>query len=258
LIAFTVDISQRKETEQELARAHEAVQAANAAKSAFLSNMSHEMRTPLHQLSALLQLLQRDPLTEKQQRYLAQVDTVERRLGGIVDSLLALTDLESRKVVLQEVAVDPVRIIRDAVAIHAAEAQAKGLVLTVTPGERWEALLGDPVQIEIALLNYLSNALRFTRQGEVTVGAKLMEDRGDHVVVRFEVRDTGPGIAEDVIPRLFSIFEQGDNSASREYSGAGLGLAMTRKLAQLMGGEAGCESVPGVGSNFWFTVLLKR
>jgi hypothetical protein len=119
-------------------------------------------------------------------------------------------------------------------------------------------LLGDATRIEQALLNYASNAVKFTTAGHVTIRTLLLEEDAASALMRFEVSDSGIGIAAEAMPRLFSSFEQADNTTTRKYGGTGLGLAITRKLAELMGGEAGAESLPGVGSTFWFTARLAR
>lgn len=120
------------------------------------------------------------------------------------------------------------------------------------------ALLGDSNLIQTALLHYMDNAIRFTESGSIVIRAMLVEEDPTSVLLRFEVKDTGIGIAPDVLPRLFNMFEQADNSSTRKYGGAGIGLAMTKKISQLMGGDAGCESRSGEGSTFWFTVRLKK
>ena len=119
-------------------------------------------------------------------------------------------------------------------------------------------LRGDAIRLQQALLNYLTNAVKFTEQGSITLRARNLESNTDSVLLRFEVSDTGIGIAADAQERLFSAFEQADNSTTRQYGGTGLGLAITRRLAELMGGEAGVESEPGVGSTFWFSARLRR
>ena len=138
------------------------------------------------------------------------------------------------------------------------EAAAKGLQLSAQCDDLPPALRGDPTRIRQALLNYVSNAVKFTDKGLVSISCRQVDDDSEGLLVRFEVSDSGPGIAPDVLPSLFSPFVQADNSTTRTHGGSGLGLVITRRIAQLMGGDAGCESTLGVGSRFWFTVRLAR
>ena len=137
-------------------------------------------------------------------------------------------------------------------------AATKGLSIERAIGGLPPALWGDPLRLRQALLNYAGNAVKFTERGTVSIAARVVEEGPDSALVRFEVADTGIGIAPDVLGRLFTAFEQADNSTTRRYGGTGLGLAITRKLAQLMGGDAGAASAPGEGSRFWFTARLAR
>ncbi|MBK8384465.1 MAG: histidine kinase, partial [Candidatus Accumulibacter sp.] len=138
------------------------------------------------------------------------------------------------------------------------QARAKGLTIEVDPGGVPLWLCGDPTRLRQALFNYTSNAVKFTERGAITLRAGLLEERGEEVLMRFEVVDTGIGISPDKIPSLFAAFEQADASTTRKYGGTGLGLAITRRLVEMMGGETGVQSEPGVGSTFWFTVRLQR
>lgn len=137
-------------------------------------------------------------------------------------------------------------------------AQAKHLRLTTEIKSVIPPLLGDPTRLQQALLNYASNAIKFTETGHVTLRLELLEEDSSSVLLRFEVEDTGIGIAADALSRLFSAFEQADNSTTRKYGGTGLGLAITRRFAQLMGGDAGASSTPNIGSIFWFTARLAK
>jgi CheY-like chemotaxis protein len=137
-------------------------------------------------------------------------------------------------------------------------AAAKGLLVTVDPDSVPTWLRGDPVRLRQALLNFASNAVKFTERGTVALGAELLEDRGDELTVRFWVKDTGIGIAPDAVARIFKPFEQAEPSTASRYGGTGLGLAIAERLARLMGGEAGVHSLPGAGSTFWFSARLQR
>lgn len=154
--------------------------------------------------------------------------------------------------------VDAARLLTETADMFRDDAAAKGLALVVEPSTVPQNLLGDASHLRTALTNYIHNALRFTEAGGVFLRVRVVVEDAEDILLRYEVEDSGIGIAPENLLRLFSIFEQVDNSSTRKYGGTGLGLAMTKKLAQLMGGDAGCESTPGVGSTFWFTARLRK
>jgi signal transduction histidine kinase/ActR/RegA family two-component response regulator len=231
-------------------------EAANVAKSAFLANMSHEIRTPMNGILGMAHLLRRGGVTPQQADRLEKIDTAAQHLLGIIDNVLDISKIEAGKFALEDnrVAIDAV--LNNVAAILAERARAKGIGLLIEAGTI-PPLLGDAARLQQALLNYVANAIKFTERGTVTLRVRLLEQSDDTALIRFEVQDTGIGIAPEALPKLFGAFEQADNSTTRKYGGTGLGLAITRRLAELMGGDAGCESVPGTGSTFWFTARLK-
>jgi hypothetical protein len=246
-------------TNQSLVVAKEAADAANVAKSTFLGNMSHELRTPLHQINGLLRMVRREPLSQKQMEQLEMLDGACARLTSLVNTILEFASLETGKIVLSQESVSVERLVHEAAAQLQHQAAEKGLELTAVTTPAMPAdLVGDSAHLRRALFNYVTNAIRFTDSGKVVVRALLVEENSACALVRFEVEDTGIGIAADDVSRLFSIFEQADNSSTRRYGGLGAGLAITRKIAQSMGGEAGCASEPGKGSTFWFTARLRK
>jgi PAS domain S-box-containing protein len=247
-----------QERTAELTVAKHAAEAANVAKSAFLSNMSHEIRTPLNAITGIAHLIRRAGVNPQQAERLEQIDTAGQHLLEIINAILDLSKIEAGKFILEESPVDAARIIANVALMLDERAKAKNLNLVVETAALPLALLGDPTRLQQALLNYATNAIKFTENGSVTLRALLEADLGDSVRLRFEVQDTGIGIAPTVIGKLFSDFEQADNTTTRKYGGTGLGLAITRKLARLMNGEAGVVSNPGVGSTFWFTAQLKK
>jgi PAS domain S-box-containing protein len=243
---------------RELAKAKDAAEAANVAKSAFLANMSHEIRTPINAITGMAHLMRRTGVTAQQAERLEKIDSAGRHLLEIVSAVLDLSKIEAGCFALDETEISLGGIMASVAAMVRGQADAKQLELVVEDVSIPGHLLGDPIRLRQALLNYANNAVKFTASGCVRMRARVEEDAADSMLVRFEVQDTGVGIAPEVIPRLFAAFEQADNSISRGYGGTGLGLAVARKFAQLMGGDAGVESVPGVGSTFWLTVRLTK
>jgi signal transduction histidine kinase/CheY-like chemotaxis protein len=260
LIGFDLwRIATRQRADAALAAAKETAEAANRAKSAFLANMSHEIRTPMNAIVGLTHLLRRGQDDTEERRKLDRIGAAADHLLCIINDVLDLSKLESGKVELEQIDFGVDNLLRQVRSLTVASAQEKGLQLTVDPGPLQHAVLrGDPTRLRQALLNYVSNAVKFTERGWVALRASVDEEDGDGVLVRFEVRDSGIGIAPEAQQRLFALFEQADVSATRRYGGTGLGLIITRRLAGLMGGEVGLESTPGIGSTFWFTARLGR
>jgi PAS domain S-box-containing protein len=256
-IEFMLEEGIAKRT-QELKTARDAAQAANVAKSAFLANMSHEMRTPLHQITGLAEVIQLKPLTPQQMGWMDTLVGSAHHLTAIIDTILEMTSIEAGQFDRVDEPFSPKELLDEVLVSVQAQVSAKQLYLSVTVGNVPARLVGAKSQLKQALLNYVVNAVRFCETGAVHIRLNLAADEGDFVLVRFEVEDSGPGIAPEDLPRLFNIFEQVDNSSTRKFGGLGVGLAMTKKIAELMGGEAGCESTPGVGSTFWFTARLRK
>ncbi len=242
----------------ELAEAMRSADAANEAKSAFLANMSHEIRTPMNAILGLTYLLRRGAATPEQAERLEKIDSAGQHLLSIINDILDISKIEAGKLQIEtsNFAIDSV--LDHVRSMVAAVAQAKGLRLEVDAAAVPKWLRGDPTRLRQALLNYASNAVKFTEQGTIWLRARLLEEDGDELLVRFEVCDSGIGVAPEELRRLFHAFEQADVSTTRKYGGTGLGLTITRRLAQIMGGEAGAESTAGMGSTFWFTSRLQR
>jgi len=206
----------------------------------------------------MVHLLRRDDLTPKQRERLDKIAMSTQHLLSVINNILDISKIEAGKLDLEEAPLTVDSLLSNVSSILAERVRAKNIQLTISSDPLPPHLLGDPTRLQQALLNYASNAVKFTDAGTVTLHIGKQEETAEAVTVRFEVRDTGIGIAPDALPRLFSAFEQADNSMTRKYGGTGLGLAITRRLAELMGGAAGVESTLGIGSTFWFTARLRK
>lgn len=231
---------------------------ANQAKSTFLANMSHEIRTPMNAIIGLTHLLQRAGPTVEQAKQLSKIDSSATHLLNILNNVLDISKIEAGKMALEQTEFKLSTIFDHVQSLFADQARSRGLIIEVDRIDVSIWLRGDPTRLRQALLNYVSNAVKFSEQGTILLRALLIEEQDDELVVRFEVQDTGIGIGADKLPDLFKAFEQADASTTRKHGGTGLGLVITRRLAMLMGGEAGVESEPGKGSTFWFTARLGR
>lgn len=241
-----------------LVKARVAAESANVAKSAFLANMSHEMRTPLNHIIGLTTLIRREPLTPKQTEKLSKLDAASHNLNTLINTVLELTHIEAGKFDMVAETFNLDELLHAVVSTVQDQATEKNLQVTLEAATGAASLIGDRKHIQLALLNYVTNAIRFTEVGGVTIRSQVTDIDAASVMIRFEVEDTGIGISPEDQSRLFSIFEQVDNSSTRKFGGLGVGLAMTKKIAQIMGGDAGCVSHPDTGSTFWFTVQVGK
>lgn len=274
LAGSTTDITQHRNMTQELERhrhhleemvalrtaelqdARQQADAANAAKSLFLANMSHEIRTPMHAILGFAHLLRRDTALPQQVERLDKIKSAGQHLLGVINDILDISKIEAQRMELEAVDFNLASVFENVHSIVSQLAYDKGLrvVFDRSAVNMW--LNGDPMRLGQALLNYAGNAVKFTDLGTITLRVQVLEDDGVSVLLRFEVQDTGVGIDPNKLDRLFLAFGQADASTTRHHGGTGLGLVITRRLAQRMGGEAGAQSNPQGGSTFWFTARV--
>jgi len=255
------DITERRRVEDQLAHAKDEAQAANRAKSAFLANTSHEIRTPLNGLLGLGRLAQQPDISDMQRRdYLNQMMDSAESLSGLISDILDLSKIEAGRLTLESQPFSLRELLASIRLAYLTLAQARGLSFAVEIDPALPSwVFGDPLRTRQILSNYLTNALKFTAQGGITVSVKAMSRNSQGSVgewVHIEVSDTGPGIAAEQQARLFQPFTQADDSTTRRFGGTGLGLSICRELATLMGGEVGMRSVVGQGSSFWAELPL--
>ncbi|QKG57624.1 response regulator [Hymenobacter sp. BRD128] len=240
----------------ELLVARDAAEASRRAKAQFLANMSHEIRTPMNAVIGLTNLLQQTPTTTEQSEYLTAIGSSSQNLLVILNDILDSSKMEAGKLTLEQVAFRLPEAVRGLSTLFRYAADSKGLSLRVTVADAVpEAVVGDPVRLQQVLVNLVSNALKFTRQGGVAVRVGLAPGPAaepGHVALRFEVQDTGIGIPSDKLAAIFEDFSQANTSTTREFGGTGLGLSIARNLVQLHGGQLGVSSEEGAGSQFYF------
>ena len=251
------DITDRKEREAEMARMRERAEAAARAKSEFLANMSHEIRTPLHAVIGMAGLLEQSELGPEQKECVETIRAGANHLLSLVDEVLDFSKIEAGRVELSREAFSPSECLREVVSLLAPRAGAKGLELRTTfAPDVPRRVEGDPARLRQVLVNLIGNAIKFTPRGSVSVSLRRDEDGRGRAGLSFEVADTGIGIPEEVLPRLFDAFEQGDASLTRRYGGTGLGLAISKRLVELMGGTMRAARRESGGSVFRFFVPL--
>ncbi|MEY2666445.1 MAG: hypothetical protein RLZZ384_616, partial [Pseudomonadota bacterium] len=253
------DITLKKEADVALYKAKKIAEDTTQMKSDFLANMSHEIRTPMNAILGISHLVSKTHLTNKQRDYIKKIQGSSQHLLGIINDILDLSKIESGKILIEQVDFKVEKVLTNLVNLISDKAKDKGLALIFDIDENLpEYLNGDPLRLGQILINYANNAVKFTEKGEIIVTVKVLEETDNDLFLHFSVRDTGIGLSGDAIEKLFQSFQQADSSTSRKYGGSGLGLSISKQLAELMSGEVGVESELGKGSLFWFTAKLKK
>ncbi|MFY7864886.1 response regulator [Roseateles sp.] len=258
-ISWFYDSTERHAAMLALKQAHDLAEEAVKMKADFLANMSHEIRTPMNAIIGMSHLAMKTGLNPRQHDYVSKIQQAGRHLLGIINDILDFSKIEAGKLSLEEVDFELDKVLDNLSNLVGEKAPGKGLELLFDVAKDVPAMLrGDPLRLGQVLVNFANNAIKFTDEGEVSVMARLEEDLGDRLRLRFTVKDTGIGLSEAQQAQLFQAFQQADSSTTRKYGGTGLGLAICKQIAELMGGQTGVISQLGKGSSFWFTAEFKK
>jgi PAS domain S-box-containing protein len=259
LLESFIDITDLKQTQEDLRTAKNSAEAASLAKSQFLANMSHETRTPMNGVLGMIELLLGTPLTETQRHFARTAHRSGQALLNLLDDILDFSRIEAGRLKLESSDFDLSQVAEEVVDLLAPEAHGKGLEISCMLCHDADlALRGDPGRLRQILTNMIGNAVKFTEHGGVVLSVSVAEETPDEALIHFAVQDSGVGIARHQREHIFEVFTQADGTSTRRHGGTGLGLSIVKGLVTMMGGELGCQSTPGEGSTFWFTARFEK
>ncbi len=257
--ALLIDITEIKKTREMLQATKEKAEIASRAKSEFLANMSHEIRTPLNGIIGVCDLMVNTPMDQKQREYTSIIQSSGKSLLGLINDILDFSKIEAGKLAFEQIAFQPGGVIDEVADLFLDRLLKKNIKLTVDVGSAVpNRVIGDPLRLRQVLTNLMSNAVKFTERGEIHITVGVDSEYADGIQLRFEVRDTGIGIAPDVQESIFDAFTQADGTTTRKYGGTGLGLAISRRIVEMMGGRIRLRSEPEKGSSFYFTAGFSK
>ncbi|MBI9082385.1 MAG: response regulator [Desulfobacterales bacterium] len=258
-LQLSAEVTERKRAEKALLVAKVKAEEATAAKSEFLARMSHEIRTPMNAIIGMAHLAGKTELTPKQQDYLSKIQSSSNNLLGVINDILDFSKIEAGKLEMESVEFSLEEVLENLSNVVALKAQENGLeILFEADPAIPQILVGDPLRLNQILINLTNNALKFTESGEIVVSINLLKEERNHATLRFAVKDTGIGLNQKQLEKLFQSFSQVDGSTTRKYGGTGLGLAICKRLVEMMGGNIWVESEPGLGSTFIFNAVFDR